>query len=55
MTAHLLKIMGGSDSFTRLGPTFLADQKEQFLVSKPLERLSSCHREEFLTSGKMNS
>lgn len=55
MTAHLLKIMPGSDSFTGSGAMCLAGQKGRFLVSNPLERLSSCHREEFLRSGEMNS
>lgn len=53
--AHLLEIMPGSLSFIRLGPMGFAGQKGRFLVSKPLERLCSCHREAFLTFRKINS
>lgn len=45
MTAHLLKIVPESDSFTGLEPMCLAEQKERFLLSNPLERLSNCHTE----------
>lgn len=54
MTVHL-KIIPRSDSFTGLGSMCLAGQKGRFLVSNSLERLNSCHREEFLTFEKMNS
>lgn len=54
MATHLFKIISGSNSFTRLGPMCLTDQKRWSPMSKPKEGLADV-TEEFLTLGKMNS